>query len=137
MNTFKWTENLSVGNKQIDEDHQGLFKLINDLQSADLTRSYLTEIINQLEDYTHEHFSREEELMQEVGFPGFEEHIKEHHMFIEWLDTVKKTYQRSAESAFLVNDLVNNFLNDWLTKHILQEDMKYRDFILSKKSSKD
>ncbi len=133
MNTFKWTEKLSVGNKQIDEDHQGLFKLIDDLESAELTKSYLTGILAKLEDYTHEHFSREEELMQQIGFPGFDEHIKEHKMFIEWLDTVKKTYQRSAESPFLVSDLVNNFLNDWLTKHILQEDMKYRDFILSKK----
>ncbi|MDH5360558.1 MAG: bacteriohemerythrin [Gammaproteobacteria bacterium] len=133
MSNFKWTEKLSVGDAEIDEDHKELFDLINKLESADKSRSSMANIIGQLEDYANEHFSREEVLMREVGFPGYSEHVKEHHAFVEWLDTVKKTYSRAAESPFLISDLVNDFLEKWLCEHIMTEDMKYRDFILETK----
>lgn len=134
MSEYKWTDQLSVGDAHIDEDHKELFALINELAAADKAHGYLADIIGKLEKYANDHFSREEVLMREVEFPGFEHHVKEHQAFVEWLDTVKTTYRRAAESPFLISDLVNDFLEKWLVEHIMKEDMKYRDFILSRKA---
>lgn len=133
MSKYEWNESLSVNNEEVDNEHKGLFELVNELDHADKTRGLLADIIGRLENYANVHFSHEEKLMKEMGFPGYEEHVKKHRAFVEWLDTVKITYRRAAESPFLIGDLVNKFLKEWLVEHIQKEDMKYRDFILGKK----
>jgi hemerythrin len=130
MSKFEWTTALSVGDEAIDHDHQELFSLVKDLADADLSDSFLLGIIGRLEKYTQYHFAREEELMRKYNFSGIEDHIQKHKMFVEWLHTVQLTYRRSAESPFQISDLVNDFLGNWLVEHIMNEDMKYRDFIL-------
>ena len=130
MKRFEWTEEYSVGDPDIDEDHRGLFELIERLQHAPYTDELIAEIIGELEDYARHHFAREEELMARVGYPGLDAHAREHREFVEWLDTVKSTYRRAAESPFEVGDVVNTFLKRWLTRHIMEQDMKYRDYIV-------
>ncbi|WP_028880435.1 bacteriohemerythrin [Terasakiella pusilla] len=132
MSDFKWTTALSVGDNEIDHDHQELFALVDELADADLSDSFLLGLIARLEKYTEYHFAREEEYMKQHAFPDLEDHLEKHHLFVEWLKTVEKTYRRSAESPFQIGDLVNDYLGNWLTEHILVEDMKYRNFILEK-----
>lgn len=134
MGKFDWNEKLSVGDAQIDADHQGLFALIEELERSDLTDGLLVEIIGRLEDYAAGHFAREEALMRRVGFPGYDGHVREHRAFSEWIESVKTTYRRAAESPFQVGDLVNGFLGNWLTRHIMKEDMKFRDFVADQRS---
>lgn len=90
-------------------------------------------ILDRLKRYTIEHFSREEEYMTKAGFPGLGEHLKEHENFNEWLETIRSTYARFPQSPFIIGDSVNDYLQCWLRHHILTEDMKYRDYILSLK----
>lgn len=135
MAHYKWSPKFSVGDKDIDADHQGIFALIEELHEADHSAFNPADIISRLEDYAAHHFEREEALMTSVGFPGLDDHIKEHKAFVEWVDTVKHTYRRTTESAFLISDLVNDFLVRWLSDHIMTEDMKYRDFIREKGNS--
>ena len=134
MKRFEWKPEYSVGNDAIDADHKGLFVLVQELENADMTGGFIDNILQRLEDYAAGHFAREEELMQKVGYPGFDEHVKEHRAFVEWLGTVQKTYRRAAESPFLIGDMVNAFLENWLVEHILEEDMRYRDHIVAQKS---
>lgn len=133
MTRFEWKSEYSVGNAPIDADHQGLFALVHQLEAADMTDGFLDDILWQLEQYAEGHFAREEAYMREIDFPGIEEHIAGHHTFIEWLDTVKTTYRRAAESPFLIGDLVNKFLEGWLIKHILEDDMMYCDYVKKSK----
>lgn len=130
MTQFKWTNALSVGDAEIDHDHQELFCLVKDLADADLSDGFLLGIIGRLEKYTEYHFGREEELMKQYDFPRIDDHMEKHKMFVEWLQTVEMTYRRSPESPFLISDLVNDFLGNWLVEHIMNEDMQYRDFII-------
>jgi hemerythrin len=129
MNDFTWDETLRIGDPEIDADHQGLFALVDELEHGRKGETDLANIIARLEVYAEEHFAREEELMKKIGFPGMEAHIAEHRKFEEWLDTVKATYRRAAESPFLLADTVNQFLEQWLVNHIMKEDMKYKDFM--------
>ncbi|MEH6576893.1 MAG: bacteriohemerythrin [Amphritea sp.] len=133
MSKIQWTSDLSVGDNSIDDDHKGLFALVDELNSADMGHDYINVILDRLKSYTNEHFSREEELMKKVNFPGMEAHLVEHKAFIEWLETIRSMYARFPESPFVVGDAVNGYLQRWLRQHILEEDMKYRDFILKQK----
>ncbi|SIS69968.1 bacteriohemerythrin [Neptunomonas antarctica] len=133
MTTVKWTSDLSVGDTRIDDDHKGLFQLVDDLSNANISHDYINLILDRLKRYTIEHFSREEEHMRKVGFPGLKAHLKEHENFNEWLETIRSTYARFPQSPFILGDSVNEYLQGWLRHHILTEDMKYRDYILSQK----
>ncbi len=132
MTSFNWKPEYSVGNDAIDNDHKGLFALVSELGEADISGGFLDDILQRLEDYAEGHFAREEALMRKIGYPEYDAHVHEHSAFVEWLETVQKTYRRAAESPFLIGDVVNDFLKEWLVEHILEEDMKYRDFINSK-----
>lgn len=134
MAEMRWNEALSVGHAGIDKDHQGLFALIEELEGAGSGGDLIGEIISRLEAYAAEHFAREEDYMRRAGYPGLQEHIRAHEAFVEWVDTVKATYRRAAESPFSLGDIVNDFLRRWLVDHIMTEDMKYRDYIAEKKT---
>ncbi|CCQ74528.1 bacteriohemerythrin [Magnetospira sp. QH-2] len=132
MKKLVWKPEYSVGHPGIDADHQGLFALVQELHEADMTDGLLSNILRRLEDYAEGHFAREEEMMRQGGYPDLEEHKTLHRNFEEWLNTVKKTYRRAAESPFQVGDSVNAFLENWLVAHIMEEDMLYRDYISNK-----
>ncbi|MBQ0757154.1 MAG: hemerythrin family protein [Amphritea sp.] len=129
-----WTSDLSVGDHSIDDDHKELFALVDELDSADMSHDYINSILDRLKAYTRGHFSREEEYMVQVGYPGMKGHLLQHKNFIEWLETIRATYARFPQSPFIIGDSVNSYLQRWLRQHILEEDMKYRDFILEQKA---
>jgi hemerythrin len=131
--SLKWTDDLSVGDKNIDKDHQELFELVNDLTKARMSHDYINAILERLKRYTIEHFSHEEVYMRKYNYPDLEAHLKEHAAFVEWLNTIRSMYARFPQSPFIVGDSVNSYLNRWWREHILEEDMKYGQFILDKK----
>ena len=133
MTKIQWTPDLSVGDESIDDDHQALFKLVAELDSSDRSHDYINSIIDRLKRYTQGHFQREEQYMQQMGFPGMEEHLQEHALFVEWLETIRSMYARFPQSPYVVGDAVNSYLQRWLRDHILEEDMRYRDYVVSKK----
>lgn len=72
MALIQWSEDLSVGVKRFDDDHQRLFEMINDLNDAMLRgkgREALNDIITGLEEYAKTHFSAEEKLFAEYEYP--------------------------------------------------------------------
>lgn len=129
MSDYEWTPDLSVGDAAIDQDHRELFRLFHKLETADVSEGLLSEILGRLEGYAQSHFAREEELLRRVNYPHFDEHVKGHRLFIEWLEAVKSTYARSAETPFEIGETVNRFLGEWLIHHVRHEDMLYRDFL--------
>lgn len=134
MSTITWSNDLSVSNSDIDDDHKGLFQLIDNLTNANISHDYINVILDCLKKYTIEHFTREEEYMKSIDYPGFEEHVRQHENFKEWLETIRSTYARFPQSPFIIGDSVNKYLQRWLRQHILTEDMKYRDYILGQQS---
>lgn len=133
MSDFIWTNDLSVGEKGIDEEHQGLFALVNELESADMSHDYINSILDRLKRYTIEHFTREEAFMKKMGYPELDAHVEQHDAFKEWLETIRATYARFPQSPFIIGDSVNGYLQRWLRDHIRNEDMKYRDFVVAQK----
>ena len=84
-----WTDNLSVGVKNLDDDHRRLIRLINELhgviQDVDANGKIPVEEIeialHRLENYFSYHCLEEERLMEQTGFPELREHRQQHQKF--------------------------------------------------------
>ncbi len=99
MEKIKWSAEYSVGVAKIDEQHQELFNLLNDLQES-LTRGWnqekVREIFDLLEEHTLAHFSEEEKIMTLFNYSDQDNHVLHHRDLIEELDYLKKQWSRGT-----------------------------------------
>lgn len=130
MKLFEWTEDLRVGNDLIDRDHRYLIDLINQLYVAMLTgkaKAVLGQILNELIQYTSNHFGREETWMQAIAYPEYETHKAEHDKLMA---SVLDIRDRFNAGLIIPPVSVFNFLSDWLFKHIKACDAKLGQAVL-------
>ncbi|MFA7240321.1 MAG: bacteriohemerythrin [Sulfuricellaceae bacterium] len=124
---IQWTEALSVKVAVMDNDHRILIDLINQLASAEKigNRRIAESVLDELLNYTIDHFAREEQFLLETGYPApdLAEHKLRHASFTETVQDVRRQYLQGFRPK--INREVLLFLRDWLKKHILVEDMKY------------
>jgi len=129
---IEWHDNYSVGIKSIDQQHKKLINLINQLQTAvdySTGEEFEREALDALVDYTRTHFSYEESLMQEYGYPGYEPHSAEHQKMIKEVEDILAEYDKDHEQAIL---RALNFLKEWLIDHINGTDKQYSSFLIEK-----
>ncbi len=124
---IQWSEALSVKVSTMDDDHRILIALINQLASAEKigNRRIAESVLDELVNYTIDHFNREEQFLQETGypFPDLIAHKLQHASFTETIQDIRWQYLHGLRSE--INREVLLFLRDWLSKHILVTDMKY------------
>jgi hemerythrin len=130
MAFMEWQDSYSVGVAELDADHRRLIDIINRLDAAETEGGAVLWVLDELEDYVRYHFSREEARLKAVDYPELDAHIAEHCAFVEWLETVRKTYGLAPDSRFHLARIVNDYLYKWLTGHILSSDMAYRDYLV-------
>ena len=120
---FIWNDDYTVGNKDLDSQHRYLFGLGNTIQTAEPSeaRSYVMSLYK----YIRVHFTREEQHMQAIGFPGVEEHRIQHERLISELNDLAQGFKPE-----MLDDLVL-FLNNWLVNHVMNDDKRYFDFARS------
>ena len=127
MALIKWRESYSVGVDQFDEEHKTIVKLINEMfevvKDCEVNISVSYEI-DQLTEYTKKHFTNEETALEKAGFTLLEEHKAIHKKMVQEVIEFKEQIEKNTAG---VNSDFYLFLRDWLLKHILEEDMKYRD----------
>jgi hemerythrin len=124
MKDIVWDKILSVGVDEIDEDHRKLVNIFNilnhavmDEESSDYLAATLAELIN----CTVWHFSHEERLMLKHRYDGIEEHRAEHQ---ELIRSAKELQQEILQADKPVVDEHIEFLERWLTEHILTADLR-------------
>lgn len=132
MSKFIFDDSLKLGITQIDQQHGRFIGYINDtwdaLERGDDSQEFL-HILNQLLDYAVEHFSCEEALMREHGYPDYAAHKERHsttagELFDFDLRLLADDPQESR--AFIT------FLTDWLRNHILVVDVELAAFLKEK-----
>ncbi|MCX7066579.1 MAG: bacteriohemerythrin [Methylococcales bacterium] len=132
-NFVEWSDELSVGIEEIDEQHKVLVNLVNRLFDETVvhqagTSAVMEEILHELIEYTVIHFAVEESLFRIFHYPATETHTRHHdELKAQVLDIQKKVKQGEAS----LNTELLMFLKRWLTNHILQEDKLYAPFLLS------
>lgn len=128
MKELVWDEVLSVENDEIDKDHRILVDLFNLLGRSVLageSRDYVEAVLEELILCTAWHFCHEERLMLKTGYDGLAEHRQEHQELMESVREVQRNIRRtgSLEKEEL------EFLERWLTGHILVADMRFGEYL--------
>ena len=127
-----WKDEFSVGSQTLDAQHTLILNMINKLYNEMQLNSHpkhLNKKIRELYLYVATHFSMEERIMQEYGFPGLQSHIEEHRTYAQKTDDfmrqIQSTYGDISFDFF-------KFLKNWWTNHILHMDKQYAPYITSK-----
>ena len=130
MKNITWDETLSVEVDEIDEDHRRLVDLFNILShsvaegdSADYIEAVLEELIS----CTIWHFRHEERLMLLYKYEDFARHKTEHQELIDSAKELQKKFHK--ENKLLTNEDVE-YLADWLTGHIMGQDMRLGFYLM-------
>ena len=132
MKKIVWKDEFSVGVEALDQQHQQIIKIINSL--ADQPRFFLrfqnvSSALMELTTYVSEHFLLEEQLLKENGYPDLLSHSKKH---IDYSEKITDLCRSSLQGKREVPYELLEFLCDWWTNHILQEDMQYKAFFEEK-----
>lgn len=126
---FAWKEEYAVGIETIDQDHRRMLSLVNNLKAAALCRTgeaFERQILQELVDYTHYHFQREEKLMEEYGYPDLEGHKAQHDQMIIQVDTFMRRYEERGREALAE---VVEYLKQWLLQHVNGTDKKFVPYL--------
>lgn len=129
MALLSWDESLSVKIDKMDEQHQQLFDLINrfyDEVGKQSQKQLISDLIKGMKEYTILHFSEEEQLMQQHGYPGLAQHKKQHSDFIDKVNDLQEKYEAGK---MIISIEITNFLKDWIKNHIKDSDQQYNKYI--------
>ena len=130
MAAIKWDDGLSLGIPAIDEDHKKLIGYYNDLLAAcfaSVGPSVINRTLSKLIDYTHEHFSREEQLMSGMHYPDYLAHCAEHAALLLSVSDLKKNASSNLDHEISNDTLV--FLRSWFIDHVLGSDLALAKFL--------
>ncbi|WP_295386512.1 bacteriohemerythrin [uncultured Thiodictyon sp.] len=122
---IEWSDALSVGIDEIDNQHKQLVGLVNDMHEAIQTRQsadVVRDVLAQLAEYTRVHFAAEEGLMRIIDYPGYEAHRAEHQ---ELIRGVTELQQKVDAGKSTIGFELMHFLKSWLTDHIMWSDQQY------------
>jgi hemerythrin len=125
---FEWSDVFRVGVDDLDQEHRRLFALVNDLSETigrtgkiDGHQRQKKELL----DFARLHFKSEEALMEKHGYPRLETQRKDHHDLLERLERFAGAEERRTRPRA---QTAVDYLKDWLIRHTLIEDLRYREF---------
>jgi hemerythrin len=123
-----WTKEWETGIAVIDKQHLRIVELINDLhyvKGIGSNRAMIEQVLHDLIDYTLNHFSFEEELQAQAGYPFAKAHKRVHEMFVKKV----VAYQERVAAGDDVVLEVAGMLEKWLVNHINGDDADYAPLI--------
>lgn len=132
MSLITWDSSMSVNVSGIDQQHQKLVAMINELHDAMKAghgKDALGKILTGLISYTATHFKAEEKYFAEFKYPDAANHIKEHVAFVKKVSDFKNDFEHGR---LTVSIETLYFLRDWLQGHIKGTDKKYSSFFNEK-----
>nr|NNM89363.1 bacteriohemerythrin [Bacilli bacterium] len=127
MAFVEFEEQYKTGIPAMDSQHARLIDMINRLYDAMRSGKASTaseEILPELLDYAHTHFSSEEALLEEMGYPDLEDHKLVHKKLLQEAVDYKTQFEAGKINAFSFL----NFLKNWLMTHIADHDVSYGEF---------
>ena len=132
MTILTWNKRLVLGIEAVDKQHKHLVDLINRLDEAvalGQDDKSMTDVVNELLDYTVYHFRHEENLMRKAGYndQSFANHQAEHINFIE---KVQQAHDEALKDPSTLSEELLDFLVDWLSHHILNIDKHMAESLL-------
>jgi hemerythrin len=130
MKAIEWNESLSLGVKEVDDEHKRLIGYYNSFFAACFAcqgSEVVAETLNQLLQYTKDHFQHEEALMEREGYPGLGDQKNEHANLLQTVLEFQKKLASEGSDTVRSDTLV--FLNQWLTTHLMESDAALARFL--------
>ncbi len=130
----QWTEDLSVGVDEIDNQHKEFINALNkllDAMSKGRGRDEISGLLVFLEGYVDRHFKMEEEYMRLHMYPQYHAHKAIHDGFKKEMAALKQEFKDDYTAVRLVLKVEKNML-DWLIRHIQEVDKKLGAFLKEK-----
>lgn len=127
-NPCEFTDEYLVGIDLIDGEHRELFIIVDRanrlVKTYDAVSGYdrIVGILNELKDYTIEHFRDEEEYMESIHYDGIDAQKRAHAAFIDKLENID--YNEIENNPQEALQKLLEFLLGWLINHILYVDKK-------------
>ncbi len=133
MRSFRWGQEFVTGIDEVDEQHQGLVSLINNLGEQIALNikndDALSWMFGRLTTYTLEHFKEEERVMTaaRVDRRHADVHIKQHTDFIQDVQDMIHSLQMEDTEDW---QMLLEYLIHWLAFHILGTDQNMAQQVL-------
>ena len=129
MTFMPWSSEIAVGLSDVDEQHRWLVDRINQLHS-ELSEiaprsSVIADVLEELMDYTMNHFIMEEELFERHEYPDTVAHKALHNKFTSTIMNALTDHEDGKNVSYDVLE----FLKDWLIQHIMRTDKVYVPFM--------
>ncbi len=127
---LEWTQTLSVGVEEIDDQHRELFRraarLLEGIHEGQPEE--LGQLVDFLYEYAVEHFGAEEDQMRRTRYPGYARHKAEHDRFISDLLQLAREHERQGAGAFMALK-VSHWLGEWLRNHVSGTDAELGKYL--------
>ena len=129
---LKWSKAISVGIDVIDQQHQKLFSIVNDLIKVHQQKDNQKEILKVLfaiVKYAEDHFVTEDEYMTVYEYPKYLDHRKEHTEYLSHINLFLKGYEEGSKT--LTMEMLR-FLSKWWLEHTSDSDMDFGIWVKSR-----
>ena len=128
----QWRQEWNCGNDEIDEQHDKILQIANDLITkiyAGASHNECMDMIKLFLEYVVNHFATEERILMEIEYDGLIAHIKKHEYLTNKAIYLKECYEKkelqpAAFLSFIIDEVV--------VEHLTKEDTKF--FALLKQS---
>jgi len=125
VSLLTWNHNCAVGVRAMDDQHGILMDAMNELRLAVVRgagREGVSQLLDQLIEFTRMHFASEERLMEQTEFTGLDEHRAHHHRLLaQGLQLAHRLqYGEGVEMSALLDFLRTSYLD-----HIAEMDQQY------------
>ena len=132
QNFVDWEDRFSVGVPVIDNQHKRLITMTNELHNAcqhsdDYANEQFVKTVREAVAYVKYHFSTEEQVMEQIGYPGLLDHRRIHTGFAQ---EVLKNALYYKEGKKFVPNLFVRFLRDWILSHVAFIDSDMGEYIV-------
>jgi hemerythrin len=129
MALVTWSKKYSVGVKALDDQHEALVNILNELHAASI-RGKAAEVggrlLCKLAPLADEHFAAEMRLMESINFPGLAEHRAKHSEMAGKIAEMVSSYKKGDSAVFLQ---LLYFVRNYESKHLQNEDQQYAQWL--------
>ncbi len=133
MGLFKWKDEFSVNNEELDQQHKLFLDTLNTVQNRiGSVESFevFKKSITALGHYIDVHFIEEEEHLVEIGYPYIERQRQQHDFFRARISELENSCQDRSDTEL---EKLLMFMRDWFLKHVLEADQDYARYASDEK----
>lgn len=119
-----WTDSLSIGVTEIDDQHKELFKRIDAFNAAlhtEKSKEETLKVLDFLSQYVVTHFRNEEAIQRRYNYPRYAEHHQIHEDFIKTVGEITEDIRKGGVTN-IASSVVAMTLANWLVNHISIQD---------------